>query len=71
MTVRRGAAVGNRASKRPQAPGAGGRFVRRGAVKSVNHAMNLQDLFRQLFNHPSTLEDLGITEDRWSVVKWW
>jgi hypothetical protein len=37
--------------------------VRRGAVKSVNHAMNLQDLFRQLFNHPSTLEDLGITEE--------
>jgi hypothetical protein len=31
--------------------------VRRRAVKSVNHAMNLQDLFRQLFNHPSTLED--------------
>jgi hypothetical protein len=28
--------------------------VRRGAVKSVNHVMNLQDLFRQLFNHPST-----------------
>jgi hypothetical protein len=26
--------------------------------------MNLQDLFRQLFNHPSTLEDLGITEER-------
>jgi hypothetical protein len=38
--------------------------VRRGAVKSVNHAMNLQDLFRQFFNHPSTLEDLGITEER-------
>jgi hypothetical protein len=38
--------------------------VRRGTVKSVNHAMNLQDLFRQIFNHPSTLEDLGITEDR-------
>jgi hypothetical protein len=38
--------------------------VRRGTVKSVNHAMNLQDLFRQLFNHPSTLEDLGITEER-------
>jgi len=38
--------------------------VQRGVVKSVNHAMNLQDLFRQLFNHPSTLEDLGITEDR-------
>jgi hypothetical protein len=37
---------------------------RRGAVKSVNHAMNLQELFRQLFNHPSTLEDLGITEER-------
>jgi hypothetical protein len=33
-------------------------------VKSVNHAMNLQDLFRQLFNHPRTLEDLGITEER-------
>ncbi len=33
-------------------------------MKSVNHAMNLQDLFRQLFNHPSTLEDLGITEER-------
>jgi len=33
-------------------------------VKSVNHAMNLQDLFRQFFNHPRTLEDLGITEDR-------
>jgi hypothetical protein len=33
-------------------------------VKSVNHAMNLQDLFRQLLNHPSTLEDLGITEER-------
>jgi hypothetical protein len=26
--------------------------------------MNLQDLFRQLFNHPRTLEDLGITEER-------
>ena len=26
--------------------------VRRGTVKSVNHAMNLQDLFRQLFNQP-------------------
>ena len=38
--------------------------VQRGAVKSVNHAMNLQDLFRQLFNHPSTLEDLRITEER-------
>jgi hypothetical protein len=38
--------------------------VRRGAVKSVNHAMNLQDLFRQLFNHPSTLKDLGIAEER-------
>ncbi len=38
--------------------------VRRGTVKSVNHALNLQDLFRQLFNHPSTLEDLGITEER-------
>jgi hypothetical protein len=38
--------------------------VRRGAVKSVNHAMNLQDLFRQMFNHPSTLEDLGITGQR-------
>ena len=38
--------------------------VRRGTVKSVNHAMNLQDLFRQLFNHPSTLEDLAITEER-------
>ena len=38
--------------------------VRRGTVKSVNHAMNLQDLFRQLFNHPRTLEDLGITEER-------
>jgi hypothetical protein len=38
--------------------------VRRGAVKSVNHAMNLRDLFRQLSNHPSTLEDLGITEER-------
>jgi hypothetical protein len=38
--------------------------VRRGAVKSVNHAMNLQDLFRQLFNQPSTLEDQGITEER-------
>ena len=38
--------------------------VRRGTVKSVNHAMNLQDLFRQLFNNPSTLEDLGITEDQ-------
>jgi hypothetical protein len=37
--------------------------VRRGAVKSVNHAMNLQDLYRQLINHPSTLEDLGITEE--------
>jgi hypothetical protein len=33
-------------------------------VKCVNHAMNLQDLFRQLFNHPRTLEDLGITEER-------
>jgi len=38
--------------------------VRRGTVKSVNHAMNLQDLFRQLFNHPRTLEDLGIKEER-------
>ncbi len=38
--------------------------VRRGTVKSVNHAMNLQDLFRQPFNHPRTLEDLGITEER-------
>ena len=38
--------------------------VRRGTVKSMNHAMNLQDLFRQLFNHPRTLEDLGITEER-------
>ncbi len=36
--------------------------VRRGTVKSVNHAMNLQDLFRQLFNHPRTLE--GITGER-------
>ena len=26
--------------------------------------MNLQDLFRQLFNHPRTLKDLGITEER-------
>ena len=26
--------------------------------------MNLQDLFMQLFNHPRTLEDLGITEER-------
>jgi hypothetical protein len=26
--------------------------------------MNLQDLFRQLFNHPSNLKDLGITEER-------
>jgi hypothetical protein len=25
--------------------------------------MNMQDLFRQLFNHPRTLEDLGITEE--------
>jgi len=33
-------------------------------VKSVNHAMNLQDPLRQLFNHPSTLEDLSITEER-------
>ena len=33
-------------------------------VMAVNHAMNLQDLFRQLFNHPRTLEDLGITEER-------
>ena len=39
-------------------------WLRRGTVKSVNHAMNLQDLFRQLFNHPRTLEDLGITEER-------
>ena len=38
--------------------------VRRGTTKSVNHAMNLQDLFRQLFNHPRTLEDLGITKER-------
>ena len=38
--------------------------VRRGTVKSVNHAMNLQDLFRQICNHPRTLEDLGITEER-------
>jgi len=26
--------------------------------------MNLQDLFGQLFNHPRTLEDLGIKEER-------
>ena len=26
--------------------------------------MNLQDLFRQLFNHPRTLENLEITEER-------
>ena len=39
-------------------------WLRRGTVKSVNHAMNLQDLFRQLFNHPRTLEDLRITEER-------
>ena len=38
--------------------------VRRGTAKSVDHAMNLQDLFRQLFNHPKTLEDLGITQER-------
>jgi hypothetical protein len=38
--------------------------VRRGMVNSVNHAMNLQDLFRQLFDHPRTLEDLGIAEER-------
>ena len=38
--------------------------VRRGTLKSVNHAINLQDLFRQLFNHSRTLEDLGITEER-------
>jgi hypothetical protein len=37
--------------------------VQRGTVKSVNHAMNLQELFRHLFNHLSTLEDLGITEE--------
>ncbi len=37
--------------------------VRKGAVKSVNHAMNLQELFRQIFNHTSTLKDLGITEE--------
>ncbi len=30
----------------------------------MNHAINLQDLFRQLFNHSRTLEDLGITEER-------
>ena len=36
----------------------------KGAVKSVNNGMNLQDLVRQLLNHPSTLEDLGITEER-------
>jgi hypothetical protein len=36
---------------------------RRGVVKSVNHVMNLQDLISQLFNDPSTLEDLGITEE--------
>ena len=33
-------------------------------MKSVNHAMNLQQLFRQFFNHPTTLKDLGITEER-------
>ena len=38
--------------------------VRRGAVKSVNHAMNLQEHFRQLFNHPTTLKDLGMKEER-------
>jgi hypothetical protein len=26
--------------------------------------MNLQELFRRLFNHPSTLKDLWITEER-------
>jgi len=36
---------------------------RRGVVKSVNHVMNLQDLISQLFKDPSTLEDLGITEE--------
>ena len=42
--------------------------VRRGKVKSVNHAMNLQDLFRQLFNHPKTLKDIGITAERQALV---
>ena len=38
--------------------------VRRGAAKRVNHKMNLQDLFRQFFNPPRILEDLGMTEER-------
>jgi hypothetical protein len=33
-------------------------------MKTVNHAMNLRDLFRQLINHPGTLKDLGITQER-------
>ena len=42
--------------------------VRRGKVKSVDHAMNLHDLFRQLFNHPKTLMDIGITAERQALV---
>ena len=38
--------------------------VKRGKAKSVNHSMNLIDLFRQQFNAPKTLEDLGITPER-------
>ena len=38
--------------------------VKRGKTKSVDHAMNLEDLFRQLFNHPRTLQDIGITAER-------
>jgi hypothetical protein len=32
------------------------------AVKAYSHEFTRS--FRQLFNHPSTLEDLGITEER-------
>ena len=42
--------------------------VRRGKVKSVDHTMNLHNLFRQLFNHPKTLKDIGITAERQALV---
>ena len=38
--------------------------LRRGKTKSVDHKMNLEDLFRQLFNYPKTLKDIGITAER-------
>ena len=38
--------------------------LRRGKTKSVDHRMNLEDLFRQLFNYPKTLKDIGITAER-------